>query len=128
MTRIALLCLVLFSLSACSGSWSTASVSNESGTATAPAKKKSAAFVRIMTEDITDRQYESLGDIEVNVNKTTIFHADPTKAMVNIELKEKAAELGADAVVLVRYGTVGIGLMSWGSLDGKGRAVRYLDE
>jgi hypothetical protein len=33
--------------------------------------------------------------------------------------------MGADAVVLVRYGTVGIGLMSWGALDGEGRAIKF---
>jgi uncharacterized protein YbjQ (UPF0145 family) len=68
-----------------------------------------------------------VGDISVNVNKTTIFNEDPTREKVNEKLREDAAKLGADAVILVRYGTVGIGLMSWGSLDGKGRAVVFTD-
>ena len=67
-------------------------------------------------------------DISVTVNKTTIFNADPTREMVNQRLRNKAAELGADAVIQVRYGTVGIGLMSWGSLDGKGRAIVFEDK
>lgn len=75
--------------------------------------------------DISDRPYAVLGDISVTVNKTTIFHSDPTKEMVNEKLKEEAAKLGADAVTHVRYGTVGISMMSWGSLDGKGRAVQF---
>jgi len=54
-----------------------------------------------------------------------LFHADPTKEMVNKKLKEEAAKLGADAVTHVRYGTVGISMMSWGRLDGKGRAVQF---
>lgn len=45
--------------------------------------------------------------------------------MVNNRLRTEAAKLGADAVIQVRYGTVGMGLVSWGSLDGKGRAIAY---
>ncbi|RVU39169.1 hypothetical protein EOI86_07935 [Hwanghaeella grinnelliae] len=81
----------------------------------------------VTDEDITDRAYESLGDITATVNKTTIFNADPTPEMVEVELREKAAELGADAVVLVRYGNAGVSLFSWGSLEGKGRAVRFVE-
>lgn len=66
-----------------------------------------------------------LGDISVMVNKTTLFHPDPTREMVTEKLKEKASEMGADAVVLARYGKGGISLMSWGSLEGKGRAVKF---
>src|ERR1700749_2173629 len=80
----------------------------------------------VLTEgDITNRRYTSLGDISVTVRKVTIFDTDPTQEQVNQALKERAAELGADAVVLVRYGTVGIGLTSWGVLDGNGRAVVF---
>lgn len=80
----------------------------------------------LLTEmDITEHTYTSLGDISVTVNKTTIFHADPTKEMVDIKLKEEGAKLGADAIIHVRYGTVGISALSWGSLDGKGRAVKF---
>jgi ABC-type Fe3+-hydroxamate transport system substrate-binding protein len=80
----------------------------------------------ILTEgDITDRPYQSLGDIEVTVKKWTIFDSDPTREKVGAALKEKAAEMGADAVVLARYGTVGIGFASWGQMDGQGRAVVF---
>lgn len=75
--------------------------------------------------DITDKKYIVLGNISVTVNKTTIFHPDPTKELVNVKLREEAAKLGADAVTQIRYGTVGISMMSWGSLDGKGRAIQF---
>ena len=88
--------------------------------------KTDPAAIIVSKEDITDRQYKSLGDITVTVNKTTLFHPDPTPALVDKELKEEAAKLGADAVVLVRYGTVGVSFMSWGSLDGQGRAVKFV--
>jgi len=84
------------------------------------------ADIIVTADDITDRPYESLGDIDVTVNKTTIFNADPTPALVDERLREEAAKLGADAVVLTRYGTVGISAFSWGSLDGRGRAVRFV--
>ena len=81
--------------------------------------------VVITKDDITDRPYEVIGDIKVTVSKTIIFNADPTPAMVDGRLKEKAGELGADAVILVRYGSVGVSFTSWGSLNGQGRAVFF---
>ena len=110
--------------------WSTSSVDSKavdaSNTPTSGAVKTSLEAIRITDTDIVDRKYTSLGDITVNVNKTTVFHPNPTPALVNDKLKEKAHELGADAVILVRYGQGGISLMSWGSMEGKGRAVRYV--
>ena len=84
------------------------------------------AKILVTEDDISDRPYESLGDISVTVNKTTLFHPDPTPELVAEKLREEAAKLGADAVILVRYGTVGVSFVSWGSLDGKGRAIRYV--
>jgi uncharacterized protein YbjQ (UPF0145 family) len=89
--------------------------------ATDPAK------IILTTGDITDRKYQAIGDIDVTVNKATIFDKDPTPALVDERLRAKAAELGADAVIFVRYGTVGVSFLSWGSLDGEGRAVFFVD-
>lgn len=110
--------------------WSTSSVDNSSAdikttAEAAPAQKKAPGQILITDTDVVDRRYASLGDISVTVNKTTIFHPEPTRELVNDKLREKAAELGADAVILVRYGNGGISLMSWGSLEGKGRAVKF---
>jgi hypothetical protein len=88
--------------------------------ATDPAK------VILTKGDITDRKYQAIGDIDVTVNKATIFDKDPTPALVDQKLREKAAELGADAVIFVRHGTVGVSLFSWGSIDGEGRAVYFV--
>lgn len=117
--------------------WSSANVElktkgTDMETASAPAAApvetpKSPTDIILTEKDITDRKYETLADLEVTVNKTTIFHADPTKELVAEKLKEEASKLNADAVILVRYGTVGIGLFSWGSLDGKGRAIRFVN-
>jgi uncharacterized protein YbjQ (UPF0145 family) len=87
--------------------------------------KKSPSEIYLTDQDVADRTYKSLGDITATVNKTTIFHPNPTREMVNEKLKKEASELGADAVILIRYGDGGISLMSWGSLEGKGRAIKY---
>mgnify|MGYP003643562767 CR=1 FL=1 len=132
--RLALVALCGTILAGCN-TWSSANVTDmetasapASAPAAAPAETpKSAADIILTEKDITDRKYETLADLEVTVNKTTIFHADPTKELVAEKLKEEAAKLNADAVILVRYGTVGIGLFSWGSLDGKGRAIKFVN-
>lgn len=104
--------------------WNTSEIAN-----VRPAVQKMAVTevkdIALVEGDITDKKYIVLGDISVTVNKTTIFHPDPTKELVNVKLREEAAKLGADAVTQIRYGTVGISMMSWGSLDGKGRAIQF---
>lgn len=121
LSTVAIASLALFSGCA---TWNTSEIAN-----VRPAVQKLAVTEAkdvILTEgDIVDKKYIVLGDISVTVNKTTIFHPDPTKEMVNVKLKEEAAKLGADAVTQIRYGTVGISMMSWGSLDGKGRAIQF---
>lgn len=104
--------------------WSSGEVTNVRST-THEVKQVLPERVLLTEGDISDRPYTVLGDISVTVNKTTVFHSDPTKEMVNEKLREEATKLGADAVTHVRYGTIGISMMSWGSLDGKGRAVQF---
>lgn len=112
-------------LSGCA-TWSQSEVLNPN-TAVREIKQVTPEQVKLTEGDITNRPYISLGDLSVTVNKTTIFHPEPTKEMVDSKLKEEAAKLGADAVIYVRYGTVGISALSWGSLDGKGRAIQFTD-
>ena len=125
--KIILPALLAASLTGCA-TWSTSSVDSQSAdtAVSTQAKKTPPSSVVITDKDIPDRKYQSLGDITATVNKTTIFNADPTQEMVNEKLREKASELGADAVILVRYGNGGMSLMSWGSLEGKGRAVKFV--
>jgi len=114
---------LLAALSACADGWSTSNVAPQAaaaGRAPTPVEK-----IQIIEGDVTDKPYKSLGDVSVTVNKVMIFNADPTRQMVDQRLRTEAAKLGADAVVQVRYGTVGMSMVSWGSLDGKGRAIAY---
>jgi len=113
-------------LAGCASTWSTSSVDSSSADAVATsAPRKSPAKIMLTHGDIKNRGYKLIGDITVTVNKTTAFDANPTQEMVAAKLKEKAAEMGADAVIFVRYGKVGMGILSWGSLEGKGRAVKF---
>ena len=102
---------------------SPAASSRPTSTAAKPARTK--ADIVVTQNDIADRPYTNLGDITVQVRKTTLFHPDPTREQVNEKLRNEASKLGADAVVLVRYGTVGVSALSWGELEGKGRAVKF---
>lgn len=125
-TRGAMALMVAISLGGCA-TWSSGSVD----TSTADNKKAlaatSAESIEVVETDVSDRKYESLGDLSVRVNKTTVFHPSPTRELVNAKLRADAAKLGADAVILVTYGTVGLSITSWGSMDGRGRAIRFID-
>jgi len=121
----ALFGMMLFFLAGCA-TWSTAYVEGEQEALLKGTVQPTQANKILITEkDITDRPYTFLGDVTVTVNKTTIFHPDPTRKLVNERLREEGAKLGADAMILVRYGEGGITPMSWGSLQGKGRAVKF---
>lgn len=78
-------------------------------------------------EDITDRTYQAIGDIKVIVTRNFLPDPDPTQEEVDQKLKETAAGLGADAVILIRYGSAGITLTSWGKLEAQGRAVFFVN-
>ena len=107
------------------GTYATSDATRAPNPAAAPAAARLPEQVVLTEQDIADRRYTAIADISVTVRKWTIFDADPTREKVARALQEKAAELGADAVVFVRYGTVGIGIFSWGQMDGQGRAVRF---
>ena len=127
MQKIFLLSMLLM-ISACS-SWSTSDVATvEDYQASSTSELNSLQDIVVTETDMSDRNYTVAGDISVTVNKTTIFHKAPTRQMVNEKLREEAHKIGADAVILVRYGSVGIGMFSYGSLNGKGRAVVFSDK
>jgi len=119
----------LLSLVAACGTRSSGSMEPTVGatavTAPVNAAKTPIGDIIVTENDITDRRYVSLGDISAEVAKWTIFDRDPTREQVDAALRTQAAKLGADAVVLVRYGTPGITALSWGALEGKGRAVAF---
>lgn len=120
-------CVAVLLLAACGTRTETSvtPVTKSSDLPQQPNVVKEPGDVTVTENDITDRPYRTLGDIQVTVRKWTVFDSDPTKEKVAEALRRKAAEMGADAVVLARYGTVGIGAFSWGQIDGNGRAVVF---
>lgn len=116
--------LTAVALAGCA-TWSTSSVDTTRADIPAASQASQPSRILVTDTDVVDRRYQSLGDITVTVNKTTIFHPDPTPTMVNDKLRQKASEMGADAVILVRYGSTGMSLWSYGSLEGKGRAIKF---
>lgn len=126
--KIAMLAFSCFSLLGCS-TWSTSGIKPATGDSQVRSAKKTVSSdkVSIIESDITDRKYQVLGDVEATVNKTTAFNKSPTKDQVNAKLQQEAAKIGADAVIMVRYGDLGPSFFSWGSLNGKGRAIAYND-
>ena len=82
----------------------------------------------VISENNINKDYKIMGKIEVVVNKTTAFHPDPTKEIVNNVLKEKAASIGANAVIDVSYVGPRISFASWGTMEAEGIAVLYINE
>lgn len=86
----------------------------------------SAKTVLITEDALPNRKYKVIGPIEVSVKKLTMFHKDPTKEQADIALSEKAKQIGADAVIDVKYKT-GIGFTTWGYIDASGKGVLLAD-
>lgn len=87
----------------------------------------SANNIVISETHIKGKKYTTVAPVTVEIKKTTIFNADPTEEMANDLLRKKAKQLGADAVINVRYDS-GMGLLTWGYIEATGIAVRFINE
>lgn len=96
----------------------------QSAEAVAPSQIKQ---VMITEKTLPEGTYSLIGPLDVSVKKLTVFHKDPTQEQADIELRKKAAGMGADAVMEVRYSS-GIGLTTWGYMDAEGKAVKLKEE
>ena len=84
--------------------------------------------VPVVANDITDRPYRVIAEIETNVRKASIFHKDPSERKIFQELWERAEKVGADAVVNAEYGTPRVAAGSWGASKARGQAIRFLTD
>lgn len=82
------------------------------------------AAIMVTEGSVPDREYTTLGPIEVSVKKLTVFHEDPTREQADQALIDRARGMNADAVINVTY-TSGIGFTTWGYIDAKGMAVKF---
>jgi hypothetical protein len=81
----------------------------------------------IVTEgDFSDRPYTELGTITVKAGKLTWVSRNPDRGDVDMKLKDKARQMGADAVVRVHYSSTGASMMSWGGIKAEGVAIKYM--
>ncbi len=96
-----------------------------SNVALAPAAAPTTTQIILAQDNLPDRKYTTLGPVEVSVKKLTVFHEDPTQKQADDALIERARILGADAVINVTYES-GIGFTTWGYLDAKGLAVKFV--
>jgi hypothetical protein len=80
----------------------------------------------IVTEgDIGDRPYTELGAVTAKAGKFTWVSRNPDWTDIDTKLRAKARQMGADAVVRVRYAPTGASLMSWGGIKGEGVAIKF---
>lgn len=84
-----------------------------------------AAHVIVREEDFPERAYSALGEVTATVTTAAPLTAAPTRDAVNQRLREEAAKLGADAVILVRYTAPEPGFFGAGTVTGRGRAIRF---
>ncbi len=113
---------LILPIAACSTTWDTTNLDSD-------VKKQSVNAVAANQIKLTSSNFDpatqvKLGELQVTVNKTTAFNADPTVEQVEQKLREDAAKLGALEVVETEISSVKISPLSWGSRSGTGVAVR----
>lgn len=80
----------------------------------------------IVTEgDISDRPYTELGIVTAKAGKLTWVSRNPDRGDIDLKLRDKARQMGADAVVRVNYTPTGASMMSWGGIKGEGVAIKF---
>jgi hypothetical protein len=71
------------------------------------------------------RAYEAVGNVKARKGaQPTPFNKRPTEEEINVKLRQKAARLGADAIIDVTY-TKGVIPSSWRGMTATGTAVKY---
>lgn len=81
------------------------------------------ATVSVLPTDIPDA-YDVLADIKIIARQRSAFGEKPTHAVAMRALQERAARLGAHAVVLAICGEQGMSMWSYSELRCHGRAIR----
>jgi hypothetical protein len=115
---------LIIMLLGCSKSWISANSINKFERVGDTLQKSDPSKIVISEIDL-NAPYETLGDLSVTAHQSWILANAPSRAEINQALAEEAAKLGADAVILVRYGEIGVSFFSWASLEGKGRAIKF---
>lgn len=83
--------------------------------------------IMITTGDFEGRAYQRLGHLRVRVIRTTPIHPPASRSEADAELQDEAARLGADAVILVKYGNRTPDFLGLATLDATGTAIKFID-
>lgn len=89
------------------------------------ALRRPAHSILVYEGDIKGRRYVALGDIEVTVRRYPFSKVTPTRDLVRAALQRKAADMGANALIHVRYSRVGSDALSRRIMQGRARAIRF---
>lgn len=102
------------------------SVPSQSQTIVAAPPHTSVVNGFLVTEgDVADRPYIQIGTVTAKAGKFSWVSRNPDHSDVDRKLREKAQQMGADAVIRVRYTPTGVSMMSWGGIKAEGMAIRY---
>ena len=82
------------------------------------------ALIVLTEEDLAGRAYERLGEVTAAARQTSLFPKKSARAVMDEQLRSKAAALGADAVILIRYEGYSP-LLSKRGASAAGVAVKY---
>lgn len=84
-----------------------------------------AVGVPVFPDDILDRPYIVIGEIESSASKATIFSQESSQKKIYENLWKKAEKLGADAVINAKYGDSHVTAFSWGKTNSTGTAIKF---
>ena len=101
------------------------SAAEPEATVNIPQLTAAAEKIIVTDRDISDRPYRVLGQVFVRAKKVGVFDRPPVEEKVDILLKARAAELGADAVINVWRERGGVTIFNFGYMDGIGTAVAF---
>ncbi len=82
--------------------------------------------VMVLQAETLQRAYQELGPIQVTVRKGNPFMATPTHEQADLALRQKARDMGAEAIIRVHY-EEGFGLMSGSHIKAEGIAIRFTE-
>ena len=114
--------LLLFAL--CAGGCSTYRVSSNVE-AVSPAQRTVGAIL-LYQDKQPSRAFETLGPIEVTVNKGSVFTSAPTQVQADAALIQKARDMGAQAVMGIRYES-SFNVMSGGYIKANGTGICFTE-
>lgn len=130
MRALGAMIVLAFLLGGCSMNWNfwsqKAPQTPTAETQKTPAPSLSISPSVLMYElDVTDRPYKSLGEVSASVTKLNPWGEEPKQADVEAKLKEEAAKKGADALIFVRYTTLGASWNRVSGIEGKAQAIKF---